>query len=138
MTRSGRAAAVVACGAACVGTLTGCVLWAIPDRPIAREWPPYAALLLAPYVVCGLACWRSPDRIAVRAGGWATCVGGVVLAVVAVADVWPTFSGGPPPGVPAAVMVSIPVVLVQSSAALLAGLVATRGPRTAAPAPSSR
>jgi hypothetical protein len=120
MRRLGWAAGVAVCGLGVVGIVTGCVLYAIPDRPVARNWPECALLLMVPYFLAAVACWLSPTARLVRVAGTLVCLAGVLMAGVAVSDAWPTFFGGPAPSMPASALVVGIVLMVQYPAGLIA------------------
>ena len=87
---------VASVGLLLVGAVYGCIWYAIPDRPAARDWPIYGPLLFAPYGLAALGCWLSVRRF-VRVLAALTVAAGVLIAAVAVSDAWPTFGGGPSP-----------------------------------------
>ncbi|HEY1189122.1 MAG TPA: hypothetical protein VGE74_15820 [Gemmata sp.] len=122
--RGSWAVCVASVGLLLVGMVYGCIWYAIPDRPVAREWPVYGPLLLAPYALAALGCWFSPNGLA-RALAALIVLAGVMVALVALYDAWPTFCGGPAPGMPASALVSGVLLVCQywaGVAAMVSGL----------------
>ncbi len=115
------AAVVASVGLLLVSVVYGCIWYAIPDRPAARDWPIYGPLLLGPYALAALGCWLSPGWF-VRVLAALAVLAGVLIAAVAVSDAWPTFSGGPPPSMPASAFLSGLLLLVQYGAGGLAAV----------------
>ena len=112
--------AIASAGLLLVGIVYGCIWYAIPNRPAARQWPIYGPLLFGPYALCSLACWLSPSRI-VRALAVLTSLAGVLIAGMAIYDAWPTLNGDPPPNMPASVF----AVGILIPCQYLTGLIAT-------------
>lgn len=104
------AAVVAFIGLLHVGVVYGCIWYAIPHTPIAREWPQFIPLLLGPYVMASLACWLSYGRFTCALAVFVV-LAGLLIAFVAVLDAWPTFEGSPPPYMPAsAIAAGLPLV----------------------------
>src|ERR1700734_3084094 len=82
----------------------GCIIYAIPDRGAARGWAIGVLLFLMPYALGSIGCWLSRSLI-VRVLSLLIVLAGVLITISVVVDSWPTFSGGPPPGMPGSVFV---------------------------------
>lgn len=112
---------VVSVGLLLVGTVYGCLWYAIPDRPLARDWPIYGPLLLGPYALTALGCGLSRSRF-VRILAAFTVLVGLLIATVAVFDVWPMFTGGLPPAMPESAIASGVLLLSQYAFGVLAAV----------------
>lgn len=126
MTRLGWSAGVLAFGTAAVGTTFACAFAAFPGRAWVHNWPWYALLLLAPYILCAVGCrWCATGRV-VRIATVLACVAGTPIAVLAVEDVRTAITNGKTPDIPASAFVAGVVLIPQYYAgltALLAGYV---------------
>lgn len=115
------AGGVASVGLLLVGVVYGCIWYAIPDRPAARDWPVYGPLLLGPYALAAFGCGLSVGRL-VRVLAVLTVLAGGLIAAVAVCDAWQTFGGGPPPAMPASVLASVVLLMAQYWAGIIAAV----------------
>lgn len=120
------AAGVVTAGLLLVGVVYGCIWYAIPDRPIARDWAFYGPVLFGPYGLAAVGCWRSAGRPVRPLAAWVV-LAGVVMAAGVVLDARPTFGGGPPPAVPASAFLSVPLLVGQYAAGAVAAVCGVAG-----------
>lgn len=104
-----------------VGVVYGCIWYAIPESPVAMDWPIYGPLLFCPYALVSLGCWLSRSRL-VRVLAVLVVLAGILIAGVALFDAGPTFSGGPAPAMPASALASGVLLVGQYGASVIAVL----------------
>ena len=121
---------MILAGFGIVGVIYGCIWYAIPGRPVAKNWPLYGPLLLGPYTFCAMGCWLSADRF-VRALALLVCFAGCLMVSVAILDAWPAFRGGPPSHMMLSTLAGVFFLGVQYTAAVFGAVlgVVTRRPR---------
>jgi len=54
---------VLTAGGVFIAVICGFVVAAVPDRPVARNWPLVGLLLFAPYVLWAGGWWLAPVRV---------------------------------------------------------------------------
>jgi hypothetical protein len=118
------AVSVASVGLLLVGVVYACILYAMPNRGIARDWPIYGPVLFGPYALAALACWLSRSRF-VRVLAVFSVLAGAAIAAAAMADAWPTFRGGRPPAMPGSALVSGILLMGQYSVGAIAALLAS-------------
>jgi CHASE2 domain-containing sensor protein len=104
-------------GAVLVNLIYGCIWYAIPDRPIARDWYVYWLLLFGPYLLAAAGSWVAARvaglRAKVAAANALVLVIGVVILGIVFADTFTVFWGDAPPAIPISAILSGLLLTVQ-------------------------
>jgi len=113
------AAGVMLSGLLLVGIVYGCIWYALPNKPLATEWPTYGLLLLAPYLLAAIGCLLCRGWF-IRVLAVATVLCGIMMAIVGVIAMWPDSNGNPPQDLLGAVWMSALLMVCQYYAGAIA------------------